>query len=136
MTAFTVIEAVLGLTAMAFAVDAGLVGITIAFALAYYVVWPFRIHLVLHHASLRALPYLRIFVTPLFCAAILFVAVTGFQATIGASLSPLARLVASIALGVVVYGVCIGATLRGEVRDLVRALQSMRQQANLEEEPQ
>lgn len=126
-------EALVGITAMLLAVDHGLIGVAFAFALGYYVVWPFRIGLVMRIAERDLSPYLRPFVIPLLGSIGLYLAVTGWQSLTASRLSDVPLLISSVLIGGTVYGAWLGLTARGRVIELVASVRSMGEPARTDE---
>ena len=134
IAAFSLLEACVALAAMTLVVDFGILGVTAAFAAAYYCVWPFRIAWLLRIAELPAAAYLKLFVLPLCGALLIYPATRYWQAEFAGALSTPALLLSSIVIGVLCYGLFIGLTMRREVGELLRAVTHLRDAATTDQE--
>lgn len=122
----SIAEATLGVGAMLAVVEYGLVAVAAAFAIGYYVVWPFRIRLVTGIAELSLASYLERFLLPLLGSVALYLAVLGWQSLASAHLSDLPLLASCLMIGFLVYAAFVAVTMRGRVRELLASLKSMR----------
>ncbi|SHJ63744.1 Membrane protein involved in the export of O-antigen and teichoic acid [Cycloclasticus pugetii] len=123
-------EALLGILLIITFVDYGIMGVAIAFAARYYIMWPFRFIIVSNYADRSLLQYLKVLVLPLINAIIMTFITVAWQQLMGANFSTFTLLASSVLVGLSTYCVVLWATMRTQVRELFKSLILLREKSN------
>jgi len=117
------LEAILGIIAMIYLIDFGIVGIAAAFTARYYIFWPLRVIITSKYANFSITHYLKTFTLPLINALIMGYIVIVFQDLFLLNRSVFTTLIGSILVGSVSYIFLLWLTMRNKNKKLIEDLQ-------------
>lgn len=122
----SILEALVGIAAMLWSVQYGLIGVAIAFVARYYLLWPLRFLILSRYTEKSAIHYIRAFSMPLAAAILTALIVIGWQQWLPAEIPVFIQLLSSIMVGVISYLAIVWFTIRTRCQELILAINSLK----------